>query len=1195
VGRAGHLPATAPAPPDESTRAWLALRGGQAAEAEQGFARALLAEPRDARALFGAASLAYERGDGERAWQSSLALLELAAREADPLAHQLAAATLARIARVLTELPDRRAAEDRLLALDGSRLSWQAHYALALVVFDIARRRGDSALLGRAMADAGCVSGATLVGRSGRLPFLDLDAEGYLPEPEPRSLLRAGCQLQLNLPDALPGVKVLQANVELPGGRYAVVLDFAGPARLRVDGGPWQAHGGSLSSYGARWSATVVQLAGREHHIELRIGSYGQGVDLALLVMPVLDTPPDSVSASSANPNAAAARSLLLTYASALEANLVGDTDRLLTQIDKLDGEGNFALGLAAAARLAQSDATRPADIMRDKARELFGRALAIDPGMARAWLDLAGLEMQKSRPRDAAAAARHALAVAPAWWPGHLALATALRAQGFERPADDEIDAGMKLLDEGKGGCSLIAQALDRAEERDHETRAAYLVDLLSRCDAQSDAPRLWLSKHGDLPGVKAWLEQAMPLSSDPVWLRSERAEVALALGSTAAASAELADLARLAPRDVNLRIRLADVELAEGGADRARTVLAQALALYPGRQEVRQAARLVGLALPLDEYRVDGRSVIRDYLASGRHYPAPAVVVLDRAVEKALPDGAGIVLTHSITQVLSKDAIEHVGEVTVPEGAEILALRTHKADGTVREAEEIAGKGAISAPNLAVGDFVEVETLEFKEARAAVAPGFVAERFYFQSFDAPLDRSEYVLIAPAGAELKINTRGQAPPPVTSRAHDGTQVLTFSARGVAQAFAERSAVPAQEWIPSVKVSSGLSVLAWSRFIADGFVRAGRGSPEVDKIAALIARQAGGHAGHLAADIVSWVGEHIEPEDDFAESATATLARGRGNRAALLLALARSLGVRADLLLARSLLAAPAEAPVGPDDLDDFREALVSFAGPGGDLFVDPQLRRAPLGYLPPYLDGTRALVAGSAQLATLRSQVRDSRKVELRAELQSDGSAQVAVVEKVTGWPVVEWNELLDVTGQDQATLRREFEQRWLGQQFPGAQLDTLSVKADRESTRVEYTFRLAGMATPRGPLLVLRPSFFQSQPGRRFGSEPERKTALMLGFDVPVELQADITLPPGAKVVELGRGSEVKIGDAVFVEERSSSELPDGRTKLSLMRKSCLPLMRIAPQRYSDVAAQLRAVDSVEQGEMRIALAGD
>ena len=897
VGRAGHLPATAPAPPDESTRAWLALRGGQAAEAEQGFARALLAEPRDARALFGAASLAYERGDGEGAWQSSLALLELAAREADPLAHQLAAATLARIARVLTELPDRRAAEDRLLALDGSRLSWQAHYALALVVFDIARRRGDSALLGRAMADAGCVPGATLVGRSGRLPFLDLDAEGYLPKPEPRFLLRAGCQLQLNLPDALPGVKVLQANVELPGGRYAVVLDFAGPARLRVDGGPWQAHGGSLSSYGARWSATVVQFAGREHHIELRIGSYGQGVDLALLVMPVLDTPPDSVSASSANPNAAAARSLLLTYASALEANLVGDTDRLLTQIDKLDGEGNFALGLAAAARLAQSDATRPADIMRDKARELFGRALAIDPGMARAWLDLAGLEMQKSRPRDAAAAARHALAVAPAWWPGHLALATALRAQGFERPADDEIDAGMKLLDEGKGGCSLIAQALDRAEERDHETRAAYLVDLLSRCDAQSDAPRLWLSKHGDLPGVKAWLEQAMPLSSDPVWLRSERAEVALALGSTAAASAELADLARLAPRDVNLRIRLADVELAEGGADR------------PARCWPRLSRSIpAGGGAPS---RPPGRaSAAARRISGGRaqcHTRLPGVgAPLSRSRGGRARSGGGEgfarwcrhMLTHPITQVLSKDAIEHVGEVTVPEGAGILALRTHKADGTVREAEEIAGKGAISAPNLAVGDFVEVETLEFKEARAAVAPGFVAERFYFQSFDAPLDRSEYVLIAPAGAELKINTRGQAPPPVTSRAHDGTQVLTFSARGVAQAFAERSAVPAQEWIPSVKVSSGLSVLAWSRFIADGFVRAGRGSPEVDKIAALIARQAGGHAGHLAADIVSWVGEHIEPEDDFAESATATLARGRGNRAALLLALARSLGVR---------------------------------------------------------------------------------------------------------------------------------------------------------------------------------------------------------------------------------------------------------------------------------------------------------
>ena len=116
---------------------------------------------------------------------------------------------------------------------------------------------------------------------------------------------------------------------------------------------------------------------------------------------------------------------------------------------------------------------------------------------------------------------------------------------------------------------------------------------------------------------------------------------------------------LVQLVPRDTRLRIRLADLHTAMGTPEQARAILAEALQRFPGRSDVRRAARLAGLALPLDDYRLDGEKVIRAYLASGRSYQAPAVVVLDRAVERAYADGTRLVLTHSITQVLSKDAI--------------------------------------------------------------------------------------------------------------------------------------------------------------------------------------------------------------------------------------------------------------------------------------------------------------------------------------------------------------------------------------------------------------------------------------------------------------------------------------------------------------------------------------------------------
>ena len=56
-----------------------------------------------------------------------------------------------------------------------------------------------------------------------------------------------------------------------------------------------------------------------------------------------------------------------------------------------------------------------------------------------------------------------------------------------------------------------------------------------------------------------------------------------------------------------------------------------------------------------------------------------------------------------------------------------------------------------------------------------------------------------------------------------------------------------------------------------------------------------------------------------------------TLARGRGSRVTLALALAGELGLRARPVLARSRLIADAAAPVPAQELDDFADTLVAF------------------------------------------------------------------------------------------------------------------------------------------------------------------------------------------------------------------------------------------------------------------------
>ena len=226
-----------------------------------------------------------------------------------------------------------------------------------------------------------------------------------------------------------------------------------------------------------------------------------------------------------------------------------------------------------------------------------------------------------------------------------------------------------------------------------------------------------------------------------------------------------------------------------------------------------MRRAARALGVPLPLDGFRVDGRAAIRAFEeAADAATPAPAVMVLDRAVMRVFPSGAAMTLTHEIVRVDSKDAIDAWGEIAVPAGAEILTLRTHKRDGSTREPEEIAGKETISAADLAIGDYVEWELLETHAPSAAFAPGFLADRFFFQSFDAPMARSELVLVVArrAGARARRAAPARRAPQRRAWRADGARVTSFVGdRTFRSCSPSGSAVPAIEYVPSVRASSG--------------------------------------------------------------------------------------------------------------------------------------------------------------------------------------------------------------------------------------------------------------------------------------------------------------------------------------------------------------------------------------------------
>jgi tetratricopeptide (TPR) repeat protein len=1180
---------------------WSSLLQGAATRAEAQFIDARRLQPDDPIGLFGLAALAFEQGETETALEATLTLLELpAGRPGDAWAPLLAAAAATRLGVLLAEAAEPRAFEDRLLRLRTGGLPWRARLLIEEANDAIARRRGDGRLLRQTDLRQGCVQQIVWTGTAGRLPTLDLTGAPAVPLPTPQRLQASGCFLTVPEREGLPGVRLLQAGLSTTANRLLVVLDYGGPALIEMDGRPLATHG-SDQAFGPRATAVTVDAPPGRHTLQLRLGSYGGPAQLRAFVLD--PAPPETAPPKPSGE----AQSAVLELAQGLIAEATGETEPMLNAASRLRMRRRFGVGLAAAATFLASDPSRPAALARDEAESLNRAAVAVDARLARVFLTLSRTELARDRSLEAAELSRQALAATPGFWPAATTQVEALRARGLERHADQVLAQMMARLHRAEGACELVLLAHQRAQIRYQTEQERILTERLRRCDARSTVPLDWLRRRGDASRTAAELEARLDFVHERNAARAELAAARLALGDAAAAVRELQALVQLAPRDSSLRLRLADAERAAGQPERARELLAETVGKFPGQSQVRQAARVLGLPLPLDDFRLDARAVIREYRESGSDYEAPAVLVLDRTVARVLDDGTQVILTHNIVNVKTKDGIARWGEVEVPDNAEILSLRTHKADGRVREPEEIAGKEAISAPDLAAGDFVEWETVEYREPEGSFAPGFVGDRFYFQSLELPLHLSEYVLLAPASLALDFDRRAGAPAPEVSDGPAGTKRYRFVAQKMAQLFAEPASVAHIEWIPSVRATSGVTVERWSRMLADGLYGVARRSPALNALARKVVLQVDPAGNRWPAAIVRWTKENIEAEAGLAESATSSIARGRGSRPAVIVALARALGLDAQLVLARPLSEVPADRAPVSQELDDFSEVLVRFAGRGPNappVFVDPRWKHAPLGYLPPALDGARCLVLGSDRLETARSQSTESRVVRMTLRLEPGGAGSGEVREQLRGWPAVEWAAVHERLRGDEGKLRQEFEQRWLNHHFPGARLDVLSITInnDREGeAELRYSFSSAALASRQGEELRLLPGFFRSQPGRRFATEGARRTALLVGSDPNLDLEAELLLPGGASVVDPGREGEVATGPGKvlrFSEQRKTvaDARPGGAgVRVRIRRQAALPLVRIDPADYPTVAGELRRVDPLEQGEIRIRLTGE
>lgn len=1027
--------------------AWSLIVQGDLARGEELLNQVDARAPADLRTLLGLGLCAQELGDHRRSQDLWLRLLSTYVEQAKPapsggfsVPSEPWAEAIAELAshRLLVLGSDGGGAEAerrlrmRVLSLWQARgkLPLEAQQLLAALAGQLLRLAGDEPAAQRVDIERGCPATFYLSGLQGQLPAMDLlssfPSDDPARDPQRTTYRRRsgyGCSVTVEGASNRPGVVSAVTWAEARGtGPHPLTIESGGaPFALYVDG-----HLSHIEQNPQRRRHLSLAASPGWHTLVLKVGTLGHAQ--VQLSAPTLSFFTGDLQKPPALPAAATVLArrrplsdvldqgsgwerVLRSLLRGQQAHITGDFESGLDSVEQaLSMAPRFSPLALLKAALLLDDRTRPERLMRDQTRILLEQALAENPSLLRARLSLATLLLQD----DHADQAQELLEATPQGlqsarqksYQVQLLYYRVLKARGWQIEAERALEEASKLA---QSGCAIWEATIDLRRERGDVRGALEAATRLRSCNPYSD--RLADEQYDAGLLADAEKEYARLLQLEP---ENEDWQAALARlwqarrgpGDLQRASDVRQALVQRSPRNISRRVDLANLQIELGQRAAALATLRGGMDVQPESAELQRALLALGEAGLMDAYRIDGKKVIADFMKSSARETfggEPAVLLLDRTVVRVLPNAARLTLTHNIIRVLTKDGLGKFGEVRIPEGAEVLTLRTIKADGSTREPESIPEKDTVSAPDLEVGDFVEFEYIDRDAPIAGFPRAFLAERFYFASNDAPLDRSEYILVVPADLPLQIDVRG----PAQSNAQAGTTAATARDVPVAQVRSQgdlrihtwqRQHVPRlrpepplseaviDEWMPSVRVGGGLSFAHYVNYLRDRRVRTlhmGRdiraqavalvGPPlraaDLEGTVAITDSDPLPQLVQRALKLDAWVRKSIHEgaggSGSIDEQATSILARREGRRDTLLMALLQAAGIPCELWLVRPKNAPQLDGPL--PDLTAYSEVLVAVApgrGPSGQplLFLDPSLRHTTSGYVRPMLRGARAL-----------------------------------------------------------------------------------------------------------------------------------------------------------------------------------------------------------------------------------------
>ena len=593
--------------------------------------------------------------------------------------------------------------------------------------------------------------------------------------------------------------------------------------------------------------------------------------------------------------------------------------------------------------------------------------------------------------------------------------------------------------------------------------------------------------------------------------------------------------------------------------------------------------------------EYRRDARAIASESTPA-KYSGLNAITLVDDKIAQLRLDGAVSVYVHRLTRVLTRDGVDSFGEVSLPDDASILELRTIKASGEIAEPEFSRHKSTISMPALSPGDTIEQEYV-VHYMQGGIEDHAKDFSFTFASFSAPIVHSRFVALTPES--VSVTTRQLAgAPSASAQIANGERVQLWEANDLPRS-AEESNLPVAETLPTVRVYE-VHRNGWSDVrerYRERLIRAVRIGPRV--LAAVNTMQ----VNTLPAEdkllrIYSFVNDRIRDDrssfvDDNVTTAEESLATGEGNRSVTLIALARAAGMRADLLLARDVSTAP---PAISNSA--FTRPLVRVRFPLIDksLVLDIQAQGMTLGGVSPRWDRREALLVplqiedeDDKPLVSFSSRQTEQSTAAGDLRISSTGDLQAKVTITLGSWRSAQMRTTLSTT---EPADRTQFFRDMANRIFSGATDVTGSVRNEHSLAaplQVVLSCRVPqfiDVAEPQVNIDQLVPSL-----GLRRIYNTTNSRHFPLYVDTPLsELTTfRVTLPAGIRLSRRINNAEVRNS---FGRYRVSSREVNPNV-FEVTREFDIPVQVVTPGRYADFAAFAALIDQAERERFTLSVA--